>query len=104
MRAGQEDRATPSRQQAVWAWGANKQGQLSLQEKDDICGPRPIAALRPIADSRLVAQVSCGKAHTMLLQTDGHVRSCAHPPPQPHITTTTTTATTTTTIATTTQQ
>ena len=30
---------------------------------------------RPIADSRLVAQVSCGKAHTMLLQTDGHVRS-----------------------------
>ena len=97
---GQEDRATPSRQQAVWAWGANKQGQLSLQEKDDICGPRPIAALRPIADSRLVAQVSCGKAHTMLLQTDGHVRSCA-----PTTTTATTTiATTTIAITTTTTQ
>ena len=59
--------------QAVWTWGANRTGQLCLQELGDIAGPRPVPALRSIADARKIQQVACGRSHTLLLQTDGLV-------------------------------
>ncbi len=59
--------------QAVWTWGANRAGQLSLQELGDIAGPRPVPALRSIAEARKIQQVACGRSHTLLLQTDGFV-------------------------------
>ena len=57
---------------AVWL-GANRTGQLCLQELGDIAGPRPVPALRTIGEARKVQQLACGRSHTLLLQTDGLV-------------------------------
>jgi alpha-tubulin suppressor-like RCC1 family protein len=55
--------------------GANRAGQLCLQELGDIAGPRPVPALRSLGDARKVAQIACGRSHTLLLQTDGLVQA-----------------------------
>jgi alpha-tubulin suppressor-like RCC1 family protein len=47
----------------VWGWGSNRHGQLMLADSADVPSPRP--CMRP---QGRVLQLSCGKAHTLVLQ------------------------------------
>ena len=55
----------------LYAWGYNNYGQLGLGDVIDIFEPMTIE----MPGNIFIKQISCGRAHSLLLSTDGHIYS-----------------------------
>ena len=56
----------------LYAWGANKDGQLGLDDLDDRIYPCRV----PLRDALQPVQVACGGRHTLVLGERGELWSC----------------------------
>ena len=62
--------ASDSEKAKVWAWGANKYGQLGLPYKRCYTTPHQLEVLDAVTE---IVQVSCGDKHTVFLSGEGEV-------------------------------